>query len=169
MPAVMILAGLALVRLADGFFLWWPKVKRFAPVALVALALIFEAGWNIWNYFGVWAVELRYSDQISRMASLIGDFMGQQPTGTTVYFAPWPDFITEKWSAIEYKRRSTLYTEIKEPVADAIPNIHLDGQTVFIFPPKRTDELPTLIKAFPGGKTLFEYLGDKLYFTAYIR
>ncbi len=169
MPAVTILAGFALVRLAEALFHWWRWIKRLVPVVFMVLMLVFEGSWNIWNYFGIWAPQYRYSDPTSRMASLVGDFMGQQPPGTQVYFAPWPAFITRKWSAIEYKRGATPYQEIKKPVVDEIPNIQLTGPAAFIFPTKRAAELPALMQAFPGGKIVKGYLGDTLYYTAYIR
>lgn len=169
MPAVTILAGVALVRLADGLFRWWPRIRRFAPVVFLTLALIAEAGWNLFNYFGIWNVETRYSDPLSRLAGLIGEFMGNQPPGTMVYVAETPSFQPDQWSSLEYLRKSTPYEEIEKSIADAKSDFKFGQQTVFIFPPERINELSGLMDAFPGGKIVQEYYGGNLYFTAYVK
>jgi hypothetical protein len=169
MPAVCILAAVALVKLADGLFSNWPKISKIAPLLIISLALVFEGGWNLWNYFGVWAPKNIYADPESRLASLIGDYMAQQPAKTMTYVVDTNGFQAEGWSTIDYLRKAAPFEDIQSTLAEALPNLKLSTRTIFIFPPERQSELAVVQQAYPGGQIIQKYVGSQLYFTAYIK
>jgi hypothetical protein len=166
-PAVCILAAVALVHLADRLFSSWPKISRTAAVVIIALALVFEGGWNLWNYFGVWAPRNNFPDPESQLASLIGDYMAQQPLNSMTYMAALPDYTASGWATIEYLRNSRPFEDIKIPMDQALPTLKFAPRTVFIFPPERQNELAIVQKAYPGGQVVKRYVGNQLFFTAY--
>jgi 4-amino-4-deoxy-L-arabinose transferase-like glycosyltransferase len=167
MPAVCMIAAIALVRIADGIFAQWPKIQKFAPVTLITMILILEGGWNVWNYFGVWGQEYAYGDSISRMQSLIGEYVGKQPEGTQVYIASSSSYWVAGSQTFDYQRKSTPFGEVDLPMADLIPYLHLNHKAVFIIPPDRGTEISVLKQAFPKGRMVPKYLGSSLYFTAF--
>ncbi len=166
-PAVCILAAVALVRLADGIFTNWPRIKRAAPLVLITLALIFEGGWNLWNYFGVWAPANRYGDPNAQLASWIGDYLGQQPAGSTAYIANTPAFSASGWSSIDYLRKTTVIEDLNSPVERALAEIKPSSRMIFIFLPARQNDLALVQQAYPGGQVSRRYQGGKLVFTIY--
>ncbi len=168
-PAVCIVAALALVCLTEAVFERWPRISKVVPVVILSLALIFETGWNTWNYFAVWAPQNRYSDYNSRLASLIGEYLGEQPAGTQAYVAATTDFQPSNWYALDYLRKSTPVVDLDRPLADVVTDLKLGAHTVFILPKERQSELAALQAALPDGQVIKKYLGGELYFTAYYK
>ena len=166
-PAVCILAAVALTCLAQALVAGWRKHAAKAAVVLIILALLGETGWNTWYYFGIWGPAQAYSDANSRRASLIGDYLGQQPPGTLAYIASSNDFRGQGWASLEFLRKQTPYQDIDMPMAQFMPQVPAANHHVFIFPPGREDELFVVEQAFPGGKRYEQYLGTDLYFIAY--
>lgn len=168
-PAVCIFAAVALVGLSDRLFAWLPKIGKIAPAVFLSIILLLEAGWNTWNYFDIWALQNRYSDTNSQLASFVGSYLGQQSPGTIAYIAATPPFRAKGWSSIEYLRNSIYYEDVEQPFVEVVADLELGQHTLFILPTERRDELAVLQKALPGGRVINKYLGNQLYFIAYLK
>jgi 4-amino-4-deoxy-L-arabinose transferase-like glycosyltransferase len=172
-PAVCILAAVALVRMADYVQTYLESespIFKNAAAIILCLVLLFECSWNARYYFGVWANEYRYTDANSTLASLIGEYLGEQPPGTQAYMASTADFRTEGWYSINYLSRSTPIADISKPLADVIATIKPGSQhTLFIIPRQRESELSVVQAAMPGGQIIKKYVGSELYFIAYTK
>jgi hypothetical protein len=138
------------------------------PVVILSLALVFEMGWNAWNYFQLWAPQNRYSDYNSTLSSLIGEYLSEQPPDTQAYVAATSGYWTAGSNAVEFLRRSTTVEDVKEPFADVISGLKLGTHTVFIFPEGRESDLAVVQDALPGGQVVQKYLNGLLCFTAYL-
>ena len=137
----------------------WQKISQIAPLLVITLALVLEGGWNIWNYFGVWAPQNRYADPDTQLAWLIGDYLGQQPAGHRAYVADTPGFRAEGWSSLDFLRKSTPFEDIDQAMAEALPNTKLAPRTIFIFPLQCQSELAAVQQTYPGGQVVKRYLG----------
>ena len=167
MPSICIMAAVALVFLAERLFSRWQKISKVAVLVLISLVLVLEGSWNIWKYFGDWAPQYRYSDTNTQLASLIGDYLGQQPAGSKAYVADTADFHASAWKSLDYQRKSTPFEDVKKPMDAALSDIKLASRTIFIFPPARENELAVVQQAYPGGQVIRRFQGGKLYFTVY--
>jgi 4-amino-4-deoxy-L-arabinose transferase-like glycosyltransferase len=166
LPAVLIMAAVALVKLVDAAVAWANHRERLAPIVLVVI-LGLAAAWNVRYYFAVWAPSYRYSDPNSRLASLIGEYLGELHGNYRAYIVGAPRFRGQGWSALDYLRDGTPLTDVEGSLQDTVRSVNPGQNAVFIFVPERMDELPVVEQLYPNGHRVNKYLGDSLYFVAY--
>jgi hypothetical protein len=166
LPPVCIMAAMALIKLAD---MAVPRLQRRQAwvTAAVAIALVFEGGWNTHYYFGVWALRYRYSDFSTQAASLIADYMHELGPEYQTYVLSTFNFQAKGWAAMDYIAKGQRHVDIEGALPAALPAVWPGQRTAFIFAPQRAGELPIVESAFPGGQSAEHYLGDTLYFVTY--
>jgi hypothetical protein len=166
LPAVLMMAAVALVKLAGAAAVWTKHRERLALVAILVVMGL-AATWNIRYYFGVWAPSYQYSDPNSRLASLIGEYLGELDRNYHAYIVGAPRFRGQGWSALDYLRDGTPFVDVDGMLQDAVRSVNPEQHVVFIFTPERTNELRVVEQIYPGGRRMEKYLGNILYFVAY--
>lgn len=166
LPPVCIMAGIALVKLAD---LVVPRLARreaWITAAIVA-ALVWEGGWNTHYYFGVWAPRSRFSDFSTEAASLMADYMHELGPNYQTYVLATSNFRAGTWAVMDYIAKGQRYVDIDDALPAALPTVPPGQRMAFIFAPERAAELLVVESAFPGGQAMEHYLGGTLYFVTY--
>jgi 4-amino-4-deoxy-L-arabinose transferase-like glycosyltransferase len=167
LPAVCIMAALALVTLAELVFSWLKKGRRVLVTAFIVALLAVEAVWNLNYYFRVWAPAFLYSDVKSRTASLVGDFLAGLPKGTQVYLIGGKDLLANNWSSLKYLSAGTQAGPVQAPLNEALDEMPVLPPAVFVFTPDREREMAIIEQAYPGGRRFEENVAGTSYFLAY--
>lgn len=167
LPAVCIMAALALVTLAELVFSWLKKGRRVLVTAFIVALLVVEAVWNLNYYFRVWAPAFLYSDVKSRTASLVGDFIAGLPPGTQVYLVGGKDLLANNWSSLRYLSSGKPAEPIQTPLNEALNEIQVLPPAVFVLTPDREQEMAILEQTYPGGRRFEENVAGIPYFLAY--
>lgn len=168
LPAAILMGAVVFVRLVEAFSAILRNKLRRAQVEwmFLILALLFAAGWNFWQYFGIWAPGYQYSDIHTRTASLIGDYLGDLPDGYQGYVVTNPHFRGVGWSSLEFLRDTTPFQDVEFVELESTVKATKGSFTV-IFPAAISDDVD-----LPNGLTDYtrrveKYLGDTLYIVAY--
>lgn len=167
LPAVCLMATTALLLLAETATRMFQKHGQKLAAGFITVVLLFEAGWNVWYYFGVWAGQFRYGDENTRRASLIGSYLGGLPSETQVFIAGGPAFRAKGWAALSYLKGETQYSELIAPPGESLPPVNDDQKTVLVVPSQMQADLERLKTLYPGGSLSPHLLGGQLYFWDY--
>jgi hypothetical protein len=165
LPAVCIMAGVALIRLADAIFGRVNGGRRWAIAAVVA-ALAFEGLWNVNYYFKAWAPGHAYSDPMSRTASLLAEYVRDLEPDRRTFVLGTERFRASGWAVMDYLAAGRRFSDIIS-LDVARSQMEIGGKYAFVLLPESSRELLALEQLYPAASKVEHRLGGVVYFVSY--
>ncbi|MHB0869054.1 MAG: glycosyltransferase family 39 protein [Chloroflexota bacterium] len=167
MPAAAIMAAVALSKLVERGTEGFEK-KRLAANLLLALFLTAVAAYNVNYYFREWASAGTYADTSTRLASIMGKYLGTLDRDYKGYLFGAPVILYGIHPSVDFLSGRLPMQNVNEPLRAEPAFVDRNRSAVFLFIPQREPELSLVQRYFPGGtrRELYDQ-GRKLVMIVY--
>lgn len=163
LPPVMLLAAIGLEQTLDALGMSWENTKQ-AYALVVSGILTSLLAFNLWAYYGDFAGQCRYGDNLQgRFASHLGSYVSQIENETNIYLLSDAFFFYGSHNSTAFLSQGRKIVNVPEP-ADNLDVI--SGETV-IATPDRITELETWARSHPGGQLYYLYDCKNIIMLAY--
>ena len=165
-PAVYLLIALALGRLGQQILSFLRLKRGYLLPFLVVLAL-FMSLTDLAFYFGQYRSQHRFGDRNTEIAYEVAGYLNSLDGSWNAYFHGPPSMYTGFPTfpfLLDDLGQTLTFTDIPDPDSSQPPQ----GNTVYLFLPERTAEIPGIQSLYPNGRVLtFEGFHANPLFYAY--
>ena len=163
LPAALIMAAVGLNHVFEYLGLGWEKA-RGAYVASVGAVLASLLIFNLWTYYGDFAGQCRYGDNLAgRFASYLGKYARSVTSESDIYLLSNNIYVYGSHASTDFLSQRRTIINVPEPL-DA--HQFVSGETI-IASPDRITELLDWARAHPGGELRYQYDCQRTILLAY--
>jgi len=163
LPPAMLLAAIGLEQTLDALGVNWENTKQ-AYALVVAGVLASLLVFNLWAYYGDFAGQCRYGDNLpGRFASHMGKYVGELDDAAKVYLLSNDIFFYGSHNSAAFLSQGRKIVNVPEP-ADSLDLI--SSETV-LANPDRIAELEAWARSHPGGQLDYVYDCENVIMLAY--
>jgi 4-amino-4-deoxy-L-arabinose transferase-like glycosyltransferase len=148
-PAAALMAGIAAQTLAHWVSEVFPRRRRWT-YGLATVLVIAAMGADLHFYFGEYVPNEGLGDLNTQIASQLGHFLEDFPSGSEAYFFGAPRMGYYGFPTLPFMAPQVTGIEVQEPL-ESPPEWRLTGPAVFVFLPERESELALVRERYPGG------------------
>ncbi len=150
MPAAALMATVALDRWAK-YVTELLTVRRRAASVILGLVVAAVAVVNVNYYFREFAFSGTYGDHATRLASIMGTYLGTLDRDYTAYLFGAPVIIYGVHPSVDFLSGKLPVRNVNEPLKGEPTFVDRNRSAVFLFIPQREQELAIVEQYFPGG------------------